>query len=61
MSLESEINALQNEHDRLDGLIAQELAHPGSDDLELTHMKREKLRLKDEIARLSQQLHAEAG
>lgn len=61
MGLESEISALQKEHDRLDGLIARELKHLGSDDLELTHMKREKLRLKDKIVRLSQQLHAEAG
>lgn len=61
MSLESEIDALQKEHDRLDGLIAQELKHPGSNDLELTHMKREKLHLKDEIVRLSNLLHAEAG
>ncbi len=53
MSLESHIDALQKEHDRLDGMIAQELRHPGADDLELTHMKREKLRLKDEIVRLS--------
>ncbi|MEQ1890324.1 MAG: DUF465 domain-containing protein [Alphaproteobacteria bacterium] len=61
MRLESDINELQKEHDRLDGLISRELKHPGSDDLELTHMKREKLRLKDEIARLSGALHAHAG
>ncbi len=61
MRLESEINELQKEHDRLDGLIAQELRHPGSDDLELTHLKREKLRLKDEIVRLAQKQHAHAG
>lgn len=61
MSLESHIDALQKEHDRLDGMIAQELRHPGADDLELTHMKREKLRLKDEIARLSGSQLARTG
>ncbi|MFZ5930010.1 MAG: YdcH family protein [Pseudomonadota bacterium] len=61
MSLESHIDALQKEHDRLDSMIAQELRHPGADDLELTHMKREKLRLKDEIVRLSGKRHVHAG
>ncbi len=61
MSLESHIDALQKEHDRLDGMIAQELRHPSADDLELTHMKREKLRLKDEIVRLSSTQFARTG
>ena len=61
MSLESHIDALQIEHDRLDGMIAQELRRPSADDLELTHMKREKLRLKDEIVRLSGRQLARAG
>ncbi|MDO9459430.1 MAG: DUF465 domain-containing protein [Alphaproteobacteria bacterium] len=62
MSLESHIDALQKEHDRLDSLIEKELLHPSADDLELTHMKREKLRLKDEITRLaSEQQHAHSG
>ncbi len=61
MRHESDVNALQKEHDRLDGLIAQQLEYPGSDDLELARMKREKLRLKDEIAFLSSRQHAEAG
>lgn len=60
MSLESHIDALQKEHDRLDDLIAREFGHLGSDDLELAQMKREKLRLKDEIFRLSRpHAHAE--
>ena len=61
MSLESHIDALQKEHDRLDGMIAQELRRPSSNDLELTHMKREKLRLKDEIVRLSSAQFARTG
>ncbi len=61
MSLESHIDALQKEHDRLDALIAAELRHSGSNDLELAQMKREKLHLKDEIARLTSRLYAQTG
>lgn len=61
MSLESHIDALQKEHDRLDAVIARELLSPGTDDLELVRMKREKLRLKDEIAQLSSRQHAHTG
>ncbi len=61
MRLEPDIATLQKEHDRLDGLIAQQLKYPGSDDLELARMKREKLHLKDEITRLSGRQHAQAG
>lgn len=53
MSLESHIDALQKEHDRLDEIISRELQSPGTDDLELTRLKREKLRLKDEITLLT--------
>lgn len=61
MSLESHIDALQKEHDRLDALIATELRRTGSDDLELVKMKREKLHLKDEIVRLSGMRYAQTG
>lgn len=61
MRHEPDIEILQKEHDRLDGLIAQELRRPGSNDLELTRLKREKLRLKDAIAGLSHTQHARAG
>lgn len=61
MSLESRIDALQKEHDRLDGVIARELLHPSADDLELAHLKREKLRLKDEIVRITQKYASLTG
>jgi len=61
MSLESHIDALQKEHDRLDALIAAELRHTSSDDLELVRMKREKLHLKDEIVRLTSKQYAHTG
>ena len=56
MDPEAQVEALRAEHDRLDKQIKQELRHPSSDDLQLADMKREKLRLKDEIAALEQQI-----
>lgn len=56
MSVQARIESLHREHDRLDGLIAQEFQHPGISDLELAHLKREKLKLKDEIAALEGKL-----
>ena len=56
MDPEAQVEALRAEHDRLDKQIKQEFRHPSSDDLELADMKREKLRLKDEIAALEQQI-----
>jgi hypothetical protein len=38
----------------LEQKIETETRSPGSDDLQITEMKREKLRLKDEILRLSE-------
>lgn len=56
MSLQARIESLNKEHDRLDGLIAEEFTHPSISDQELSHLKREKLRLKDEIAALEGKL-----
>lgn len=56
MSLEARIESLHLEHDRLDEVIALEIQHPGSDDLYLSRLKREKLRLKDEIRNLEDKL-----
>jgi hypothetical protein len=52
MSRETHLAALGQRHDALDKEIAQELVHPATDELKLAEMKRRKLQLKDEIARL---------
>ena len=49
MSLESHVRELHRKHQVLDKNIAEEQRRPGSDDLEIAKMKREKLRLKEEI------------
>lgn len=53
MSLSSHIIQLREKHAVLDRQIEEATRHPSSDDLELTAMKRKKLQIKEEIARLS--------
>lgn len=55
MSLAAHLAELSEKHKLLERRIEEELARPGSDDLEITRMKREKLRLKEEIAKLQTQ------
>lgn len=49
MHPEAQLEALRVEHDRLDDVIQREARRPGTDDLHLAELKREKLRLKDAI------------
>jgi hypothetical protein len=56
MSLETHLAELERKHRTLDQEIAQELQHPASDEQRLTGLKRRKLQLKDEIARLKQRV-----
>ena len=43
------LNALENKHAELESQIAMEEARPAPDDVKLHTLKRQKLRLKDEI------------
>lgn len=52
MTMESHLAELEKRHQALEREIEDALNHPSSDDLTLTEMKRRKLQLKDEIARL---------
>ncbi|HYM98920.1 MAG TPA: DUF465 domain-containing protein [Aestuariivirgaceae bacterium] len=52
MSLQTHLSELTAKHKALDSQIEEELAHPSSDDLTITELKRKKLKLKDEITRL---------
>ena len=55
MSLAAHLAELSDKHKLLERRIEEELARPGSSDLEITRMKREKLKLKEEIVRLQSQ------
>lgn len=52
MSLSSHLVELRKKHATLEQQIEQELRSPASSDLHIAEMKRQKLRLKDEIVRL---------
>lgn len=52
MSHETHLAALEQRHEALDKEIEKELAHPATDELKLAELKRRKLLLKDEIAKL---------
>ena len=55
MSVAAHLQELSEKHRSLERRIAEEIARPGSDDIEIRRMKQEKLKLKDEIARLKTQ------
>jgi hypothetical protein len=52
MALSAHLQELSERHRQLERRIEQEVARPGSDEVEIRRMKREKLKLKDEMARL---------
>lgn len=53
MALSAHLAELAEKHRLLDRTIEAEAAHPSSDELRIAELKREKLKLKDEIMRLS--------
>jgi hypothetical protein len=54
MAIESHLAELERRHQALDLEITEAMTHPSTDDLELAQLKRKKLYVKDEIARLRQ-------
>jgi hypothetical protein len=55
MAIESHLAELEKRHEALKQEISEALAHPSTDDLRIAELKRRKLQLKDEIARLRQE------
>jgi hypothetical protein len=54
MSIQAHLAELERRHEALDNEISEALAHPSTDDLRVAELKRRKLQVKDEIARLRQ-------
>ncbi|MBK8198032.1 MAG: YdcH family protein [Acidobacteria bacterium] len=52
MSLDGRISELANKHRQLDEQIAAEQKRPARDDLTVKDMKRQKLRIKEELRQL---------
>jgi hypothetical protein len=55
MTTEGHIAALERRHQDLDRQIEAEMQHPTRDDLLIASLKRKKLELKDELARLTRE------
>jgi len=52
MSLQTHLVELEKKHQALESALSRALNHPSASDVELAEMKRKKLQLKDEIAKL---------
>lgn len=52
MTIEARIRELGNRHRQLDAIIQREFGRPSVDELQVRELKRQKLRLKEEIISL---------
>jgi len=53
MTISAHVQELRKKHAVLSTQVEEELRHPASDDLQIAELKKQKLRLKEEIERLS--------
>jgi hypothetical protein len=53
MTVASHIAELKKKHEHLSEMVAQAQRSPGSDDLQIAEWKKQKLKIKEEIERLS--------
>ena len=54
MSIASHITELKRKHEHLSSAVEAAQRRPATDDLEIAELKKQKLKLKEEIARLTQ-------
>ena len=57
MAVQSELQELSDKHKKIQELIEAEMMHTSWDELRVASLKKEKLRLKDELERLRSQVH----
>jgi hypothetical protein len=57
MALDGHMQELSEKHKKLQELIESEMAHPDWDEVRIAALKKEKLRIKDEIERLRSSVH----
>jgi len=57
MALQGHIQELTEKHKKLEELIEAEMAHPDWDEIRVAALKKEKLRVKDELQRLRSTVH----
>ncbi len=53
MSVSTHVQELRKKHESLSQQVEEARKHPGIDDLEISALKKQKLRLKEEISRLT--------
>lgn len=53
MAIQSHVEELTRKHAKLESDIALEMKHPGFDEQKIAELKKEKLRIKDEMERYS--------
>ena len=53
MSLDGKIDDLKSKHQALEAAIEEENSRPHPDDIEIASLKKQKLRIKDELASIS--------
>ena len=56
MAMQTHLAELEQRHRALEAELAEALAHPSIDGLQLAELKRRKLQLKDQIARLQNEV-----
>ena len=57
MALQGHIFELSEKHKKLEELIEDEMAHPDWSEMRVAALKKQKLRIKDEIERLRSSVH----
>jgi hypothetical protein len=57
MGMQGNIQDLTEKHKRLEELIETEMAHPDWDEVRVADLKKQKLRIKDELERLRTSVH----
>jgi hypothetical protein len=57
MALQGHIQELSEKHKKLEEMIEVELTHPDWDEVRIHALKKEKLRIKDELERLRSSVH----
>lgn len=53
MNSEEQIETLKSKHQNLETAISEENNRPHPDDVAIAHLKKQKLRIKDELAQIS--------
>lgn len=57
MALEGQILHLSNQKKKIEDIIKAEMASPDWDDVRIAALKKQKLRIKDELERLAGSMH----